>query len=77
MTYDELRAVAQRRGYVRWDKSGVVEKLRLTSKGVLVARKREEKSEHVIYPHSAITTFYCVEVPVWNPVKETCCDHHQ
>lgn len=69
MTYDELRAIAEKRGTVRWNKSGVVEHLNLSQNGrVILARPLKQPKKHVIKgrPRSVaegeLWTYDCIEV---------------
>lgn len=67
MTYQELLAVATKRGTVRWLKSGLVENLSLTKKGLISARPLTKKDFHVIWERKGITApssrdYLCVEL---------------
>lgn len=70
MTHTELLAVATKRGVVRWNKSGLIEQLFVSRKGLILARKRKSPKKHVIWfkrkPLSAVdvtpTVFECVEL---------------
>ena len=70
MTPDEIRQVATRRGCVRWDKSGILEVLRVTTarhnstffqKGqeVILVKRLLGGAERPLYPRKK---YYCKEV---------------
>lgn len=54
MTYDELTEVAKKQGLVRWEASGIIEYLRLTTKDVMLARRFKESLTHQIQRRSMI-----------------------
>lgn len=61
MTYEELQAVAAKKGSVRWNKSGTVENLSLTKKGnKVIARPLLGKEHHVIW--EKLEGYFCVEL---------------
>ena len=67
MTYEQLLAIAQKQGTVRWTKSGIVEQLDLTKKGVILARLVGQAEAHRIrgpkkLPDGAVWDYACVEV---------------
>lgn len=50
MTLIEFKEVARRCALVQWTASGIIEKLRLTKDGTVVARRVFERKEHYIRP---------------------------
>lgn len=48
MTFDQLKDVAIRRGFVRWQESGKIETLRVADDGTVLARSLFSTIEHQI-----------------------------
>ena len=59
MLYIELKAVASRRGLVRWAKSGLVEQLRIGRQGTVLAKNLVTSKEHPI--QVGRKDYFCVE----------------
>lgn len=61
MTYDELIAIAARKGTLRWNKSGIIEHVMLSSgkRPGIIARVVKQSAWHFIGKHD---TYDCIEV---------------
>lgn len=68
MTYEELHAIAAKRGTVRWDKSGLIEHLELTKDSKVLARPIKQPKKHIIRDRPKNLTgdrpwtYACIEV---------------
>jgi hypothetical protein len=68
MTYEQLREIALRGGFVRWFPSKKVERLRLVKDfhpphaDLILAKRLIPDREHPIRPCVGQTEFYCIEV---------------
>lgn len=61
MTPTEFRAIARRRGIVKWLLSGRIEVLRLVGNGTILARSLTER-EHPIHNITGQSEYRCVEL---------------
>lgn len=61
MIYEELVEVAKKEGLVRWEASGIIEYLRLTSAGVMLARRFKESLTHAIRRRE-VDVYHCTEI---------------
>jgi len=70
MTYEELAQVAKKQGLVRWEASGIIEYLRLTTKNVMLARRFKESLTHQIQRRSVIAEVIDKRTPGGLPPEE-------
>ena len=64
MTWEQIVALAQRRGIVRWLPSDRIERLRLDRSGRIMAGRFTAGGvvEHRLYPIPSRTEYYCYEI---------------
>lgn len=68
LTWDEVFAIAQNQGFIRWHKKGMIEQLSVVDKKVVTMRlflRRGRVSIGVHFLENRHTAYYCEEVKNW------------